>query len=160
MTTACKLRFWTLSLAAFSVPAMAHFGHQDTGRLFAPAAVTNVSAGLLDRAGPMLAGASRGQMQIGLTIVAPPAEPDAADEADLTGIDAEVRCESSDLGYRECTTPFRGPARVAHEVSDVMCIEGGNWGWRDGAVWVDRGCRAVFVGEAAASNNASIQGAG
>jgi hypothetical protein len=44
-----------------------------------------------------------------------------------------------------CRTPFHGPVTLSREVSATRCIEHRNWGWRDGAVWVDQGCGAVFV---------------
>ncbi|MFP7724137.1 DUF3011 domain-containing protein [Lysobacter sp. D1-1-M9] len=149
MMTACKLRLWMLllSLSLFSSTAGARIEHAAAPLLSATllsAPPATAASGLLRQAGPMLAGTSRGQMRVGLTIVAPADEP-AADEEGFAGLDAEVRCESSDLGYRECRTPFRGAVKLSHELSEVICVEGGNWGWRAGAVWVDRGCSAVFV---------------
>lgn len=98
---------------------------------------------------------SSGQMHIGLTIVAPDA-PDAAPlpipaELDYPASPSAVLCRSEGSGYRECRLPFRGPVVLSREVADTRCVEGGNWGWRDGAVWVDRGCAAVFVRETAPS---------
>lgn len=63
------------------------------------------------------------------------------------GGDGEVVCESRDHGFRECSTPFRGRARLQRQLSDTRCIEGRNWGSRRGLVWVDEGCRAAFVGD-------------
>jgi hypothetical protein len=61
------------------------------------------------------------------------------------GLPVEVLCESRNDRYTECTTPFRGVAIVARQLSGVRCIEGANFGSRPGMVWVSRGCRARFV---------------
>ena len=154
MTTARTLRSGMLTLALCAVPLLAG------ARVDAPRAVGSdlpvaSAPGLLRHAGPMLAGASRGTMRVGLTIVAAP-EADASDAAlDPAAESAQVRCDSPGLGYRECTLPFRGAARLSHEVSEVMCVEGGNWGHRNGVVWVDRGCSAVFVSAAATASRAT-----
>jgi hypothetical protein len=57
----------------------------------------------------------------------------------------KVRCESSDNRYRECVTSFRGRAVLTRKLSDARCTEGETWGQRNGAIWVDRGCRAEFI---------------
>jgi hypothetical protein len=56
-----------------------------------------------------------------------------------------VRCESSDGKYRECA--FNSTSRIVmtRQFSDTNCVEGKNWGYRDGMVWVDAGCRAEFA---------------
>jgi hypothetical protein len=56
----------------------------------------------------------------------------------------EVICSSDNNRYRECRTPFRGRARITQQISDTSCREGRNWGWRNGMVWVNGGCRARF----------------
>lgn len=56
-----------------------------------------------------------------------------------------VICSSKDNRYRECRTPFRNRARLIENISDTRCIEGQNWGSRQGLVWVDRGCRGRFM---------------
>jgi len=61
-----------------------------------------------------------------------------------------VLCESQNNRYRECRTNFRGNAVLVQNISQTRCIEGQNWGSRDGMVWVDRGCKARF---AQGSNN-------
>ena len=57
----------------------------------------------------------------------------------------EVRCESRNDRYVECQTGFRGPAVVARNLSSTRCVDGVNFGSLAGAMWVNRGCRAVFV---------------
>jgi len=56
-----------------------------------------------------------------------------------------VICSSKDRRYNECRTPFRGRARLVENISDTRCVEGRNWGSRQGLVWVDDGCRGRFV---------------
>ena len=55
-----------------------------------------------------------------------------------------VRCESSDGKYRECAFGAAGRIVMTRQLSDTNCVEGKNWGYRDGVVWVDSGCRAEF----------------
>ncbi len=57
----------------------------------------------------------------------------------------EIICTSINRQYRECRSPFRGPARLSQQLSDARCIEGRNWGSRPGLIWVDEGCRARFI---------------
>lgn len=56
-----------------------------------------------------------------------------------------VRCESSDGKYRECAFDTAGRIVMTRQFSDTNCVEGRNWGYRDGVVWVDSGCRAEFA---------------
>lgn len=92
-------------------------------------------------------GASSSRMQVGLTLVSGPTEAVLPDPAslDFPASASAIRCESEDQSYRECRTPFHGPVTLAREVSGTRCIEDENWGWREGRVWVDRGCAAVFM---------------
>lgn len=61
------------------------------------------------------------------------------------GNTGSVLCESQNNRYRECPTNFRGNAVLIQNVSQTRCVEGQNWGSRDGMVWVDRGCKGRFV---------------
>ena len=56
-----------------------------------------------------------------------------------------VRCESSDGRYRECAIDGIGRIVMTRQFSDTNCAEGKNWGYRDGVVWVDSGCRGEFA---------------
>ena len=58
---------------------------------------------------------------------------------------ASVLCESQNNRYRECRTNFRGNAVLVENVSRTRCVEGQNWGSRDGMVWVDSGCKGRFA---------------
>lgn len=58
----------------------------------------------------------------------------------------KVPCESTNNGYRECRIATSGTIAMVSELSDRLCHEGATWGVRStGVVWVDRGCRALFV---------------
>lgn len=56
----------------------------------------------------------------------------------------EVKCESTDGRYRTCGTGLYGSISVLRQLSDTRCVLGQNFGLRNGSVWVDRGCRALF----------------
>lgn len=58
--------------------------------------------------------------------------------------DTTFRCESMDGKYRECRAVGDGNLYIAKQMSDAKCIQGETWGYRDGMIWVDRGCRADF----------------
>jgi hypothetical protein len=59
-----------------------------------------------------------------------------------------VRCESHDFDRNSCAVDTRGGVSIANQLSDTPCIEGRNWGYGGGRVWVDDGCAAEFrVGE-------------
>ena len=56
-----------------------------------------------------------------------------------------VRCESTDGRYRECDIDGIGRIALTRRLSDTSCVEGESWGFRDGKVWVSKGCRAEFA---------------
>lgn len=102
-------------------------------------------------------GRASAQLRVGLVLVAAdelqPALPAPA-ELDFPASPNAVLCSSDAAGYRECKTPFRGRVVLSRELDDARCVEGRNWGWREGAVWVDRGCTAVFLSASAATATA------
>lgn len=55
-----------------------------------------------------------------------------------------VLCESGDNRYHECRVDI-GRVDLMRQLSKTECVQGESWGWRDGVVWVDRGCRAEFA---------------
>jgi hypothetical protein len=55
-----------------------------------------------------------------------------------------VECVSHNFSYVRCEVPWRD-ARLVRQLSDTACIRGQNWGIRQGALWVDRGCGGRFV---------------
>lgn len=122
MTAALKHASWGISLALLLLAS----GHSDAVR----------------------AGTSSGQMRVGLTIVDPQqaAEPlPVPAELDFPASPHAVLCDAKGQGYRECRTPFRGPVQLSRETAGTRCVENRTWGWREGAVWVDGGCAAVFM---------------
>lgn len=99
------------------------------------------------------AGRASSQMRVGLVLVAAnesQAALPAPSQLDFPASPSAVLCSSDVAGYRECETPFRGSVVLSRELDDTRCVEGRNWGWREGAVWVDRGCTAVFLSASAA----------
>ncbi|MBA2239614.1 MAG: DUF3011 domain-containing protein [Lysobacter sp.] len=65
-------------------------------------------------------------------------------------------CRSQSAAYRECRTPFREKVVLSRELDGTSCIEGRDWGWSEGAVWVDRGCAAVFLRQSAADGISTV----
>ncbi|KRG77024.1 hypothetical protein ABB28_01195 [Stenotrophomonas chelatiphaga] len=55
-----------------------------------------------------------------------------------------IRCESQNNRERVCNTGWRN-ARLVRQISGTACVEGRTWGTRDGAVWVNGGCRGEFA---------------
>ncbi len=60
--------------------------------------------------------------------------------------DEVIRCESKG-NRRRCAFQTLGPVGVSvrRNLSIIECVEGNNWGWGHGEVWVDNGCRADFL---------------
>ncbi|GHC03375.1 DUF3011 domain-containing protein [Thermomonas carbonis] len=58
----------------------------------------------------------------------------------------EIRCESNDGRYTRCATVDRRQhVEIRRQLSNQQCIYGRNWGVDDRQLWVDDGCRAIFV---------------
>ncbi|MEO6155187.1 MAG: DUF3011 domain-containing protein [Thermomonas sp.] len=60
-------------------------------------------------------------------------------------ISETVQCESSDGRLRTCGSNLHGQISLQRQLSSTRCMEGSNFGLRNGSVWVDRGCRGVFL---------------
>lgn len=56
-----------------------------------------------------------------------------------------VQCESKDGRYRTCGSGLSGRIELQRQLSEARCIVNSNYGLRGGSVWVDRGCRGVFL---------------
>jgi hypothetical protein len=54
------------------------------------------------------------------------------------------RCESQDNRYRHCAVDTRAGVELVRGLSKTHCVEGRNWGYDRGGVWVNHGCRAEF----------------
>ena len=71
--------------------------------------------------------------------------PDAAAQPAAAGWQNQtIRCESNDNRQRVCATGWRD-ARLVRQLSRTNCVEGHNWGSRNGQIWVTGGCRAEFA---------------
>jgi hypothetical protein len=55
-----------------------------------------------------------------------------------------VRCESYKSGRNYCRTNTFGGVRLDHQLSSSPCRYHDSWGYDNGGIWVDRGCRADF----------------
>ena len=58
----------------------------------------------------------------------------------------EIRCESTSGRYTTCGyVDRRQHVEIRRQLSNQQCIYGRNWGVDDRQLWVDDGCRAIFV---------------
>jgi len=55
-----------------------------------------------------------------------------------------VRCESNERRQRRCDVPVRRGVDIIRQMSKTRCVQGQNWGWDRGGIWVRGGCRAEF----------------
>jgi hypothetical protein len=56
-----------------------------------------------------------------------------------------VQCESTDGRLRTFGSNLRGSIVLQRQLSSTRCEQGSNFGLRNGSVWVDRGCRGIFL---------------
>jgi hypothetical protein len=61
------------------------------------------------------------------------------------GQQVTVQCESHDGRLRTCGSNLVRRAQLQRQLSNQRCIENRNFGLRNGSVWVDDGCRGVFL---------------
>ena len=62
------------------------------------------------------------------------------------GNSREIRCESTSGRYTTCGyVDRRQQVEIRRQLSNQQCIYGRNWGVDGRQLWVDDGCRAVFV---------------
>jgi hypothetical protein len=61
------------------------------------------------------------------------------------GSTISVQCESNDGRLRTCGSNLWGQITLQRQLSNTRCVERGNFGLRNGSVWVDRGCRGIFL---------------
>lgn len=57
---------------------------------------------------------------------------------------SQIRCESLDGKYHECGSQLYGTPEVVRQLSDTHCTLDRNFGLRNGKLWVNLGCRAMF----------------
>lgn len=57
----------------------------------------------------------------------------------------DIVCESIDGAYQTCFAGSRNPRiTLVQELSNAPCIFNRSYGFANGYIWVDHGCRAVF----------------
>lgn len=56
-----------------------------------------------------------------------------------------VRCESDNGQTRHCAADVRGGVRLSKQLSRTDCVQGRNWSYDTGGIWVSGGCRAEFA---------------
>ena len=59
--------------------------------------------------------------------------------------ETSIQCESNDGRLRMCGSALRGQVSLQRQLSSRRCVEGSNFGLRNGSVWVNDGCRGVFL---------------
>lgn len=58
----------------------------------------------------------------------------------------EIRCESQGGRYRSCGyVDRRSHVEIRRQLSNTSCVYGRSWGVDGRQLWVDDGCRAIFV---------------
>ena len=56
-----------------------------------------------------------------------------------------LQCESTDGRLRTCGSNLYGVVSLERQLSSKTCVHGQNFGLRNGSVWVNDGCRGVFL---------------
>lgn len=58
-----------------------------------------------------------------------------------------IQCDSNQKRYQLCQADVgrRGSVRLINQMSDARCTEGYSWGWNRNGVWVNHGCRGIFL---------------
>jgi hypothetical protein len=67
--------------------------------------------------------------------------------ANTSGLSQRIRCESlqsSNYGRNYCSADTRNGVRLSRTLDNAQCVQGSSWGYDNGGVWVDNGCRAEF----------------
>ena len=61
------------------------------------------------------------------------------------GRPGEITCESNGYRYSYCNADTQGRVSLVREISTGnLCRQGRGWGYDNGGIWVDRGCRGEF----------------
>ena len=69
-----------------------------------------------------------------------------------SGPQTRLQCESTDGRFRSCGSNVVGRAQLQRQLSNTRCIENNNFGVRNRSLWVDGGCRGVFLVRTANNN--------
>ncbi|MGI8772006.1 MAG: DUF3011 domain-containing protein [Acidobacteriaceae bacterium] len=61
------------------------------------------------------------------------------------GAQGVITCSSNNGSRQYCPAQVsRGGVRLAQQLSGSPCVQGSTWGYDNGGIWVDKGCRASF----------------
>lgn len=64
---------------------------------------------------------------------------------DASAAQGFLRCESKGYRHEFCAADTQGRVVLLREVSTGnLCRQGRGWGWDNGGIWVDKGCRGEF----------------
>jgi hypothetical protein len=67
------------------------------------------------------------------------------DDGGSWGRSGQLTCESIGYRYRYCNADTQGRVSLLREISTGnLCRQGSGWGFDNGGIWVDRGCRGEF----------------
>ena len=56
-----------------------------------------------------------------------------------------ITCESNNGNRKYCGDANPGQVSLQRQISSASCVQGQSWDVDNRGLWVDRGCRAVFV---------------
>jgi hypothetical protein len=56
----------------------------------------------------------------------------------------QIGCSSDDGGRNYCRAETRAGVALEKQTSGAVCQQGYSWGYDEGGIWVDHGCRAYF----------------
>src|SRR6267378_171544 len=59
----------------------------------------------------------------------------------------QIPCSSDDGRRRNCPADTRAGVALEKQTSGAACMQGYSWGYDEGGIWVDHGCRAEFVAQ-------------
>jgi hypothetical protein len=64
-----------------------------------------------------------------------------------------ITCSSNDMGRHYCRANTSNGVKLVNQRSGSACTMGVSWGYDNGGIWVDHGCRADFALGAGGGNN-------
>ena len=63
----------------------------------------------------------------------------------LTASAQTITCSSNDMGRHYCRANTSNGVKLVYQRSGSACTMGVSWGYDNGGIWVDHGCRADFA---------------
>ncbi len=63
----------------------------------------------------------------------------------LTASAQTITCSSNDMGRHYCRANTSNGVKLVYQRSGSACTLGVSWGYDNGGIWVDHGCRADFA---------------